>query len=338
MHPTTFFQRSSLEDLKEALDELLSGNVPPEYEQKDQPTRSANFRNEALRWCVRNNGVVNARWKALEGSHRTALDRDSYVLELWHRLSRGPASEWRNSIENHLGKEAVEIYCTQLFSWLLGRFNLPAALALRRGVPKPTWHEKVFAPCLGMAFVVAATVILGWSLAQTGILSSRTSLFGALAFIAVFGLGKLAAQLELRSFAQMLLPRLGATVGIGYLTLALAPDLVGMIYKAGTGLMYPYLLATALGVGCLIFTMLHVDRRVSAPKLWRRGLTVLALGIGHAATGLALFSPLLFHPSFLDLPSVHPCPGQLILTAAVALSLGVALQLVWEEKSLTEPL
>jgi hypothetical protein len=73
-------------------------------------------------------------------------------------------------------------------------------------------------------------------------------------------------------------------------------------------------------------------------ELNARSFAVVAVGIGHAAIGLTLLGPLLFDSVFLGLPSVHPCAGQLVLTAAVALSLGVALQLVWEEKSLTEPL
>src|SRR6185295_6995136 len=115
-------------------------------------------------------------------------------------------------------------------------------------------------------------------------------------------------------------------------------------YRTGTDsdVWFPYVLAAALTMGCYAFTLLHVSRRVAPPleklQLHGRSLAVVAIGIGHATIGLTLLGPLLFDSLFLELSDVHPCPGQLILTAAVALSLGVALQLVWEEKSLTEPL
>lgn len=335
---TEFLQRQTLTGLRSTLEDTLNDLVPMQF--KGSPDARANFRHEVLRWCLRDSEAGHVHWQALEssGSLSQELGREDYVLELWSRLtSRDGNPEWRNLIENRLGN--WEIYQDFLFAWLLGRFNLSAARSLASGRrPEPGEHLP-YVEFLGLAFAMAASLAL-WITAHER-LSAFTAGAGLVAAALVFGFGRWTAGVGPRPFVHLLLPRLAATVGIGYLALAAATDLMGMIYKTGSGV-FPYLLSMFLLAGCLGFTMLHVDRRVapslSAAKLCGRSLTVLALGIGHATTGLALFSPLLFHPSFLDLPSVHPCPGQLILTAAVALSLGVALQLVWEEKSLTQPL
>lgn len=338
---TEYLQGLNLENLRRMLEGLLANKVPPEFDPSWEDR--ANFRHEILRWCVSASGGVSIQWEALEQSGGVkGCSREDYVLALWSHLTTEENEEWRDLIENRLG--TWTIYQGALFSWFLSRFNLPAARAIKRAHAEPAWRDKFLGPGAGLAFGTASALVLAGSLYWQRELAAWTALFGALACGAVLLFGWRLSKVDWRSFVQMLLPRLGATVGIGYLTLALAPDLVRRIFRTGTGsaAWFPFALASALTLGCYLFTLLHVDRRV-APQLGsrplhRRSLTVVALGIGHTATGLALLGPLLFNSSFLGLSSVHPCAGQLVLTAAVALSLGVALQLVWEEKSLTEPL
>jgi hypothetical protein len=141
---------------------------------------------------------------------------------------------------------------------------------------------------------------------------------------------------------QLLFPRLAAGVAIGYLFLVSAPHLVQVAAGETAS-------AAAAAAGLLVaatfgYTVFHVSRRVHPGlrpwPLARRSTPLVALGGAYALLGLALFSPLFgleeFHGAAASVPDLDLL--QRLLLAAVALGLGMVLELAWEEKPLTEPL
>jgi len=65
----------------------------------------------------------------------------------------------------------------------------------------------------------------------------------------------------------------------------------------------------------------------------------MQMAVIYSAVGLHLSAPIITSGAFLDQSnSVQPKPPELLVLGSVALAIGVALQLVWEDKPVTEPI
>lgn len=103
--------------------------------------------------------------------------------------------------------------------------------------------------------------------------------------------------------------------------------------------------AIALILVVYLYMMQVLQRRVrpalSLYKTCQRAGNLLIMGVTYSAIGLLLTSPILFHTSFVNPaePYIYPESHMyLLIIAAIALAIGVVLQLVWEDKPVTEPL
>jgi hypothetical protein len=294
------------------------------------------FLNGWLRFVTATSPLARIRWAALAASEWEPLnDRDAYLLQLWKRIVGGeggrPADPWRliDYTERNWGPWSY--YERHVFGWFLSRFNFSAARQMFRGSRAAAgFNAVVLAGALGVA---ALALYRGPSLARSLLLAIMAAalLLGSFRWLG----------LELYAHFNSLIPRLAATVGIGYLFLMSASQLLGQIQLAsppnrvwfGSGL----LLATAY-----FYIAVHIWRRVHPVLRWsallRRSLDVWLLAVSYAALGLTLAAPILFGSTAKGALAPEARPEQLALCAAIALNLGVVLQLVWDEKPLTEPL
>jgi hypothetical protein len=300
----------------------------------EDPTERAELLDSWLRWSQSDAKDSRMRWSFLAESG-AIQDRDGYVLELWRSIAN------REFLMQHVKQElgSWDHYERHFFGWFLSRFDLRSA----RGMFSTSRFVAWFNPLLA----VVSLLLAGVALYPTPALNTS---FVYLIVIALVFLAGLAMRLPLYVYAHSLSPRLAATVGIGYLFLANAPQVVRIVYESGRNSRQLWA-ATLLLLACALFyIMLHIWRRVHPPlrsgALLLRGLDLWALALSYAAIGAMLAGPILFSPSMLYGPTdgIHPprlvAPHlhHLALVAAIALNLGVILQLAWDEKPLTEPL
>lgn len=317
-----------------------------------QPTlaATANLKSGMLRWALSDDPAANRQWRMLlegDSSHfedqdaellACLRDRDRYVERLWERVRKESEQlDLRTRIVDQ-GGEAV--FRDFLFDWFLRRFH-PGA-ALRVAEPRKLAGRQVRAGVLYPVLAGLAVAALVGAEVLEGVFPGLGSIAaGVGGLVALYVGGWLLLGLPVHQVAQLLFPRLAAGVAVGYLFLAAAPELVGVMAEEPD--LHAFLLAGLLTTATLLYTLFHVSQRVK-PRLpikscLLRTLPLMALGAAYALLGLALFTPLFrlarFHEAeqALDLG-----PAQLLLLATVALALGMLLELVWEEKPLSEPL
>ena len=284
-----------------------------------------------LRLMTGDSGLARMRWSALAASrHRELRDRDAYLLALWRRVENDAAGEG-GLVEYARARWCPwEHYERHMFGWFLSRLDVVRAREVFGPSRRARWLDWILLPgALGLAVFA---LLPG--------LDPTRSFFALLAAVAGLGLLYLWAELPGYAYLASLIPRLAATVGIGYLFLLNAPQIARYVCelprRGGLWLATGVLVLTALA-----YVMLHVSRRVHpAPRpaeLLRRSLRVLALAVSYAALGLVAAAPVLFSRTVMG--ATEPIEARhLALVAAIALNLGVVLQLAWDEKPLTEPL
>jgi hypothetical protein len=188
--------------------------------------------------------------------------------------------------------------------------------------------------------LAAVVWFFGWS-CQTG----GEWLVAALVVVAAFVVGKFATGIQPAYYLQSLIPRMAVTTGLGYLFLFSASGLVAAIYYNPLAPVWQIITSLALVLFVLIYMIQVIQRRV-VPRLnlcqaCQRSLHLLWLGLAYSAIGLLVSAPVLFTAIFLDgKPGGNvppPSPAALLTTAAIVLAIGVALQLVWDDKPVTEP-
>lgn len=343
LQPVEYFRRlNSWQEIESVATLAQSGQVPADIGSRG-PKVATRFKYDLLRWAVSEAPEAHAQWAALRRSQEPDLnDREKFALRLWRSLE-GANSDLRGLLFDRMGlRDHLE---SHLFHWLLSRFNVAGA----RELVAPGRRHRLLQ--YATAIVILAAAVVAVDLENQG--PGSSILAAAIALVALLSSWRLSA-LRPAFFVSSLIPRLAVGVAIGYLFLAAAPDLVRMILEFGEAQAPWWAWAAYWSVpGLLVlstygFAWLHIARRVqpqpSTGQLLGRGADLLALGSAYSGLGLALVSPLLFRPSFLLGPAVTELPGagpgalQLVLTAAIALGLGVALQLAWEEGPLTEPL
>lgn len=292
-----------------------------------------------LRWGQSDSPHSRKQWAFLARDKR--LDRDRWALDLWRSIVD---REGKNRFAKDILEQRVpwSFYQQRFFGWFLGRFNVQAALAIFL----PRWLAAAFHYTLSLVMVAAAFASLSaWK--DNPDLPLRT-FGGLLVFLVIVGLVFAIPRngLPLYAYFNSLIPRLAAAVGIGYLFLFSAPHLVQML-NAYEPARHIWIAVAALTSAAWFYLMFHIHRRVEPPlalrALLRRSFSVLVLAVAYSALELLVVAPILFSKPFLfGVPpkdcAVHTDLHRLALCAAIALNLGVVLQLAWDEKPLTEPL
>jgi hypothetical protein len=290
-----------------------------------------------LRWSQSDDSFVRMQWSYL--TCREKVDRDGYVLRLWNSIAepQGKNHSLLNFIEE--GFTPWEYYQRHFFGWFLSRFNLGGA-------------RQVF--CVARFAAILHYIVAGIAVFLTILLLRRPlHLSTSLKFFLPFNLVLAALcfvspkllKMPYYAYAHSLIPRLAATMAIGYLFLASAPQLVKLIYQSQREPWQFWTASALLTAAALVYIVLHIARRIHPvprlPKLFRRGSDLLVLAVAYAAIELWPAAPILFSNSLLYDREGGPLtvhPSKLVFCAVVALNLGVLLQLAWDEKPLTEPL
>ena len=322
-------EAKSMPDLARRVEEVRGGGPPGAS--ADQ--RAFQF-DDWLRWGQSDDPQTRKQWAWLADKKR--LDRDRWVLDLWRSFAKD--SEARAETET---EAPWSFYQRHFFGWFLGRFDVQAACAVFVSWGLAGWLHYL----LGLAIVITAF----WRLQGTVEPGPSFLAFGGLlAVLLAAGFAVKLAGLPLYAWLNSLIPRLGAAVGIGYLFLFSAPHLVQMLNASQRRPLHFWLGVAGLVLAALLYLMFHIYRRVEPslewPSLLRRSLSVLALAVAYSALELLVAAPILFSKPFLC--TTCPAAGcavnadfhRLALCAAIALNLGVILQLAWDEKPLTEPL
>jgi hypothetical protein len=289
------------------------------------------FLNGWLRFVTGNLPLFRMRWAALAKSTCGKVnDRDSYALALWQRIATDPSGEGGlpTYAKQHWGP--WDYYERHFFSWFLGRFDLfKARCMFGASAAAPRLNLILLPVCLALA---ACALQRGPDVGR-----SCLALAAGAAFLIAAGC---ALRLPAYAYLNSLIPRLAATVGIGYLFLVNAPQVARFVCLLPRWRSL-WLAAAMLLLTALAYIMIHIARRVDPPLRLRplllRSLDLWALAVSYAMLGLVGAAPVLFSTAVME-SQVAVQPRHLALVAAVALNLGVILQLAWDEKPLTEPL
>jgi hypothetical protein len=317
----------SIEDL--ALT-MLAGTITAD--QEIAVSERMSFLNGWLRFVTSASPLFRMRWAALAKSGSSLVnDRDSYALALWRRAVVVPPRGEGGFIDYAEQRWGPwDYYERHFFGWFLGRFDLFKARRLFRASGAAPWFNLILLPpCVALAaYALKDGPNLGRSCWVLGAGAGLLILAGAI------------LRLPPYAYLNSLIPRLAATVGIGYLFLVNAPQ-VAHYFCALPRWNSLWFAAGMLLLTALAYIMIHIARRVDPPLrpkalLWR-SLDLWALAVSYAALGLVGAAPILFSRTVLG-AQVAVQPQHLALVAAVALNLGVILQLAWDEKPLTEPL
>ncbi len=296
------------------------------------------FLNGWLRFVLRDEPVERMRWEYLSQMGKDgapALCRDAYLADLWRRIE-DPTSPEHDLIAHVERKWSPWTYYRRVvYQRFLGRFDLVRA---RRMISSSALFSQIEWPLLGITLVALFAsevsdvqhplrIAIVWCV-------GACLLVGALAFLPKIGGAKWLA-------IPSLIPRLAAAVGIGFLFLASAPQLPKAI-----SLINPSPWQSASGVVVLLgiaflFLVLHISRRIQPPIPFvdlapRAGRLLLLASIYTLAVGIVAL-PFLYSCEIQG-TKMAPSLGARALCDAVALNLGVLLQLAWDEKPLTEPL
>jgi hypothetical protein len=312
---------------------LVEGEYPDEVPVEQRP----GFSHGLLRWAVSESPTSAVHWSAIAGVRPGSIlgNRDRYVLELWRALDTHPEHEGFR--QEYFDRWQVrEPYERHLFDWFLTRLDLPSAVGLVGGRRHSYALYWVLLGILGAA-VPGRFIFFGHGLRGSWMLGLSLGLAAAVA--------AWRTRWPFYVCVQALVPRLGVAVGIGYLFFLASPELMEVV----RGWSAP--LAVQLATGALLvglvwsYGALEVSRRVEPPPTWRRAYRrsgpVVAMGMAHSLVGVGVLVPLLEAVLSRSGGGSQPAPlagHDLFLYAVVALALGVALELAWAERPITEPL
>lgn len=262
-------------------------------------------------------------------------ERNSYILNLWNRIDQ--QTTWSKMIQCHIAdRGSVTFYRRHFFEWFLRRYNIPYAMRVYCNdiafslLSVPLCLLSVALVIIYFAFLPGKVPLFNWL--WWSILAGLTLNYYMWYVIAKDCCDRI-------PFFQTLTPRLAVTTAAGYLFLFSAGGLVETIYTRADP-WYIALPVTTAVLSCILFYIgITIRRRVWPPpygeKLAGKCLHLLLYGITYSLLELFMIAPLLFQPPFLN--SGDPqSKAYLLVTATLALAIGMVLQLVWEEKPVTE--
>ncbi|MBW1698628.1 MAG: hypothetical protein JRH18_11570 [Deltaproteobacteria bacterium] len=267
-----------------------------------------------------------------------SMERDDYILELWESMEEGKSNYGGQiTVKNKLTHWSY--YQNYFFQWFLQRFNIPGALAVFKNGRKAT------RPFTIMAVLIVFGVAVNWicfGMLQEAWWGCLVWIFLVILLCMLYVIRR--AKIPRNCAIQVMIPRLGATIGIGYLYLFSASSMVKYVLslKWHWGV---YLLISAAMIAAVWLYLAQTILRHVKPKLQyklsllKRGGSLMQMAVIYSAVGLHLSAPIITSGAFLDQSnSVQPKPPELLVLGSVALAIGVALQLVWEDKPVTEPI
>ena len=340
----------------------LSAGKPPDDTsfrvfEEIRPCDMATLKHGLLRWAVSAQPDAARQWEAVaahDGSvqdrgapgPRRLGDRDHFVEKLWSNFETEANHDDFQALIR--AWDAADHYRRSLAAWFLQRYALPSALRVAGGTPPARRAAGLLLLVPTFLVTALACAVIG----RFGLHLSRCWSAAVASLLCLFLLRWLVPPLRRLPFATaagLMIPRLAATVAIGYLFLASVPDLARLLLRAGADpdtQRYLWIASVAVGLALTVYLLLHVERKVvprpRSGELAKRAGLVLLLGLHHATLGLLVAAPVIFNSRLLDPGGVEKLPpaspAVLVVTLFLALAIGVVLETMWQDKPLTEPL
>lgn len=275
-----------------------------------------------------------------------------------HNLLRGDQSSNAPLLPFFLNDKVGRRVLDRLIAgWFLGRFDWwgAAGLAWQRAQSwfnQSTKHWWSGVGLISLAPIAILTVLYVW------LLGYATLLQIGLGTMYVLLLATAAIGLLWRTVFDLLLPRLWAAIGVGYLPLLLTAELWQVPYQFSDGKPISGLAIYAFNAAILLLSFVYLYRLEVSKKLirtpempkcvpiWRAVWTLVLGGLFSYTSGLVVLDLVggpLGHASYQHISlgacgiigEVHlPVLG---LFAPSALLIGIILQVFWEEKPITYP-
>ena len=333
-----FIEDRSLTQLENDAVEFLNAQAPSDYVNsmigESDSEKEAKVFNGWLRWIQSDTPLARMRWSHFICSGNDLLkDRDGYVFEYFRKVSE--KSFFLKHVKEHWCP--WEYYQNHFFYWFLNRYQIPLAL-------KVFTHNKWISCYHVWGSLILMILVLVYFLFYNTIPYAFT--FFTISIAGVIGAGIVMAKIKhlpVRYLIHALVPRLAGTTAIGYLFLLSIPQFILDLYFNRFGSAIQVIVAVLLLILIVAFILLHIHKRVrpelSFPELFQRGVQLLIIASAYSSLGLFFLHNIIFINIINHI--LYPLPvggSQLFLLAAISLAIGVLLQLIWEEKPVTEPL
>jgi hypothetical protein len=282
--------------------------------------------------------------------------REQQIIEAANKLLIKNGTESKQS-QNKDWKRKKERVIEKAQSWLLSRYNLGAAakIAFHR---QPYWHRWIFMAMPECLFAIVLLWLFFGPIKPISFYDKNWFLFifyltgivGALGWVVCVSkneserfLGGLGKDL------QIFLPRLAAGTIVGYLVL-LNNELWqrvfdNVLYFSGKDGLWPALARVILPLlGVLVYLYIETNKMTGHKISWKKPIVVFLRGCAYSALiGVAVSD--VFGASMAEYYEASPAfqgffgkiyPKVIFCHAPLALFIGVFLQLLWEDKILTE--
>lgn len=343
----------TLDELSNDAQEFYNLNIDSEnfrnYRQyfdnyEDENMKIAITINEWLRFIQANTTTSLMKWAFFlkKDNDFVCKTRDEYVFNFFKKLEQEEKIGGQ-TFSKYVNDNWVpwSYYQNHFFHWFLNRYNIPYARAVFWDNPlgKYIHFFIAFAIFLIVSFRYFAPSIRS----QFEVFPMITGIFTSVVFVLT-----IYSMIKNRFvyFIHSMVPRLGATIAIGYLFLLSTPDFVAKVYD-NNGLFserFQYFASAILIAFVLSFISLNIHKRVKPPlnfpEILACAFNIMIIGIAYALIGLLIFERILFNSVNHKTQTVlsTPCLSQLLFFCTVSLFIGVVFQLIWEEKPVTEPL
>ena len=296
---------------------------------------------EWLRWIQCDSHLARMKWicfvegnENLEKTEKLS-DRDGYVAEFFNVCQK---DEYLKEYSKRFWSN-WSYYQNHFFYWFLNRYNLPFAIGTFSGSRLLQWL-----PVYGS---IVATALV-WFFIYFSWFNPRP--FANLAYVLfvmligyAWGLARLQALPGFKLLHAMV-PRLAGTTAIGYLYLLSVPQFLAYLCRQGADVGLQWGTGAVILLLVFVFTCIQIQKRVkpdlTLPRLGGRAFQMIVIAMAYSSTGLCLTRGFLFQNALPTggFDDLGPGASQLFLVAVISLAIGVVLQLVWEEKPVTEPL
>jgi hypothetical protein len=300
-----------------------------------------------LTWVVSDRPSALQWWHWLEAQKQKQNDkclefphRDAFVLEIWQNLNDPQKPHGAAKAQVEAMRTDWSYYQNYFFNWFMQRYNIPAAFEVFgvRAMPGHLYPG-------GYSAAIVAAVLFCWICFDVfgfGMCGWSCTLFIVIVIVGILFLeSKIDKNIPYAYLIQVLTPRLGVMTGIGYLFLLSAKDLVQYIIKTDFQWWGQIIISSALILSVWVYLTQAIQRqvkpRISFRNAWKRSTNLMAAAVAYSAIGLHLSAPILTSPKLLA-EKICYNTLDLLMMASLALAIGVVLQLVWEDKPVTEPL
>lgn len=340
------FMKNYKYDLIPKTEKLVYGKLPREFLKLAIGAAKGHFFRDLettkfqsfLKWLQSENPDSTAWWHWIHKNQKLFPKRDEYIISLWKSIDRPIRIDRDNSeLKQKVDKLLTHwsYYQNHFFHWFLGRYHIPYA----RNV---FTDHKVITNFHLWFWLFPLAIILNYYLVFYHSAGSYIGSIGALFILSLVSVlaAKCWGNIGTLYFIHSMVPRLGATIAIGYFFLLSVPDFVEKIYDNSLDPLFQILGSVILILFVLGFIFLNIQKRVkpllNCRELAVRTLDIFAIAATYAMIGLLVFERVFFITFDPDISK--PCFSQLFFFASISLAIGVIFQLIWEEKPVTEPL